>query len=147
MAIVTTFYYEHVYFGEPIAAEDFQRIETRAEQVINAVTRGQYPSLLAKLGNTEAATALTTAYTNAICAQMEYYVANGVLSVTTGSSGEGFTVGKVTVSGSGNNSSAYSRGALMLSPAATMYLEQTGLMGRVVSVPVEPYAPFPLEVF
>ena len=145
MAIVTQEYYANTYYGEPIAVSDFPRYEARAEQIINAATRGQYRLLLAKLGNTDAAAALTSAYSFAICAQIEYLLANGMLAVTSGSSGDGFTVGKVSVSSGGTDFSL--RGATMLSPAAAMYLEQTGLMGRVVSVPVEPFAPFPLEVF
>jgi hypothetical protein len=150
VAIVTIDYYLNTYYGEPIAAEEFPRYEARAEQLVNAVTRGRYTALLAQLtsaGHTAAAEGLTTAYSNAICAQIEYYVANGLLAVTTGQSGESFTVGKVSVSSAGSGSSFAQRGAAMLSPAAQMYLEQTGLMGRSVAVPVEPFAPFPLEVW
>lgn len=147
MAVVTMDYYISTYFGENIAAADFPKYEARAEQVINAVCRGQYNALLQKLtaaGHTEAATALTAAYSNAICAQIEYYISNGLLSTTTGDNGGGFTVGKVSVQAGGNTFAE--RGAAMLSPAAVMYLEQTGLMGRLVGVPIEPFAPFPIGV-
>ena len=150
MAVVTLDYYNNTYLGEPVAAADFPRYEARAEQLINAVCRGQYAQLLAKLtagGHTAAANALTTAYSNAICAQIEYYMANGLLAITTGQAGESFTVGKVSVNSGGSGSSFSTRGVAMLSPAAQMYLEQTGLLGREVAVPVAPFAPFPWEVF
>lgn len=149
MAIVDLNYYTNTYFGETIATADFPRYERRAEEVINAICRGQYAPLLAKLteGNyTTAAANLTTAYKNAICAQIEYLVSGGLLATTTGQSGESFTVGKVSVSAGGNGSTFATRGAAMLSPTAQMYLEQTGLLGRAVSVPVDPFAPFPIGV-
>lgn len=146
MGIVDLTYYENTYFGEPIPTADFPRYEARAEQLISAVTRGQYEAAVTALPEAAAA-ALTANYKNAICAQIEYYQSNGLLAVTTGSSNEGFTVGKVSVSAGNSGSSVFAtRGAAMLSPAAQMYLEQTGLMGRGVAVPVEPFAPFPWEV-
>ena len=138
MGIVDTSYYNETYIGEPIPTTDFARYETRAEQLIGLVCRGQFSSDMPEN--------IVTAYKNAICAQMEYYLSNGLLSVTTGTQGEGFTVGKVSVSG-GNSANAFAiRGAAMLSPAAQMYLEQTGWLGRAVGVPVEPFAPFPWSV-
>ena len=147
MAIVDLNYYNNIYFGETIATADFPRYERRAEDLINTVTRGQYPIMLDKLGTSTAATALTNAYKNAICAQIEYFKASGLLSVTTGTSGDSFTVGKVSVN-KGNNGATFSnRGTALLSPLAMSYLEQTGLLGRAVGVPVEPFAPFPVGVF
>ena len=148
MATVSQEYYANTYFGEPVAMSDFPRLEATAERFIDQICEGRYNSLLATLekhGCTSAMERVTTAYKNAICAQIEYYVANGTLSVTTGQSGAGFTVGKVTVQGSSNDSNA--RGAMMISPSAQSYLEQTGLLGRAVSVPVDPYAPFPVGVW
>ena len=138
MGIVDTNYYNNVYIGEPIPTAEFARYEIRAEQLIGLVCRGQF--------SLDMPENIVTAYKNAICAQMEYYLSNGLLSVTTGTQGEGFTVGRVSVS-SGNSAAAFAvRGAAMLSPAAQMYLEQTGLLGRVVAVPCEPFAPFPWEI-
>lgn len=145
MAIVDLTYYNNTYLGEPVATADFPRLEKRAEQVIASICRGQYETMLAQL-NGAAAEALTTAYKSAICAQIEYYQAGGYLSVSTGQSGESFTVGKVSVTAGGSGSSFATRGAAMLSPTAQMYLEQTGLLGRAVAVPVEPFAPFPWEI-
>lgn len=150
MAIVNYCYYSNEYMGEPIAIADFPRFERRAEEIISNATRNQYFHLLnyySAKGLTDAATALTSAYSNAICAQIEYLKASGILSATTGSSGDSFTVGKVTVNKGSNGSTFATRGAAMLSPLAQSYLEQTGLLGRIVGVPVEPFAPFPVGVF
>lgn len=147
MGIVTYDYYTTTYYGEAITTEDFPRYEVNAERIIGAATGNRYTARLEYLtakGYTAAATALTTAYSNAVCAQIEYFISNGILSVTTGSSGESFTVGKVSVSSGGTGSSFATRGAAMLSPAAQMYLEETGLLGRHLAVPVEPFAPFPV---
>ena len=144
MAVVTQNYYINNYMGAAIAADDFARYELRAEQAIKLACQGRYEAVynaLTAKGLTAAAANLKENYSNAICAQMEYLLANGILSVTTGETGEGFTVGKVSVQGGA--SSADARGAGMLSPAALAFLEQTGLIGRSVAVPVEPFAPFP----
>ena len=147
MAIVTLEYYNNVYIGEPVATTDFPRYDATAERIIGAATGNRYTERLEYLtakGYTAAATALTTAYSNAICAQIEYLISNDILSVTTGGSEESFTVGKVSVSSGGTGASFATRGAAMLSPAAQMYLEETGLLGRHLAVPVEPFAPFPV---
>lgn len=138
MAIVDETYYKETYIGEPVATADFPRLEKRAEELINLVCRGQF--------NDNLPAYIVTNYKNAICAQIEYYVANDLLSVTTGTSGGGFSVGKVSVNNADMSGGFKMRGAAMLSPAAQMYLEQTGLMGRQVAVPCEPFAPFPWSV-
>ena len=147
MAIVDYNYYTNTYLGETIAQADFPRYDANAERLIDFATSHRYEAVLdyyTAQGFTTAASNLTSAYKSAICAQIEYYLANG-LSVMTGQAGEGFTVGKVSVN-SGNGSTFATRGAAMLSPAAQMYLEQTGLLGRSIAVPCEPFAPFPWEV-
>ena len=69
-----------------------------------------------------------TLYKLAICSQIDFIAENGLESITGGDdNGGGFTVGKVTVhagkqAGSGGVMSA------SISPAATLYLEQSGLM-------------------
>ena len=146
MAIVDYCYYSNEYMGEPIAIADFPRFERRAEDIIAGVTQNQYIKLKNRycaLGYTDKAEALTDVYKKAICAQIEYLKASGILSVTTGSSGDSYTVGKVTVNKGGTGASFSNRGAAILSPLAQSYLEQTGLLGRVIGVPVDPFAPFP----
>ena len=144
MAIVSITYYEDQYMGAAIAADEFARYEKRAEQAIRLVTRGRYQGLynsLIQMGQTAAAQDLQSAYMDAICAQIEYYLANGIISVTSGQSDEGFTVGKVTVHSGSSQGNA--RGDLMISPASLMYLEQTGLLGRHLEVSCRPFAPYP----
>lgn len=138
MGIVDTTYYNETYIGEPIPTTDFARYEAHAERLIDLVCRGQFVDTLPPR--------IVIAYKNAICAQMEYYLVNGLLEVTTGDSGTGFSVGRVSVNNANSTGSFDMRGAAMLSPAAQMYLEQTGLLGRAVAVPVEPFAPFPWSV-
>ena len=145
MAIVDYSYYENTYMGEPVATADFPRYAAMAERVVSAVCRGQYETLISKL-STSAAAKITEAYMNAICAQIEYYSATGILSATTGQSDDGFTVGKVSVTGGSNGSSFANRGAAMVSPSVALYLEQTGLLNRSVNAPFDPFAPFPVGV-
>lgn len=147
MAIVNYSFYKDTYMGDDaVSAADFARLEIRAEQVINAACRGAYAPTVAYLtskGFASAAAALTEQYSFAICAQIEYFFANGTLATMTGQSGGGFSVGKVRVD-AGQGASFALRGAAMLSPAATMFLEQTGLLSRNVAVPCEPFAPYPV---
>ena len=146
--IVSYDYYNNTYMGEAISQADFPRYEANAERVIAFATSNKYQAVLdyyTAQGYDTAAQNLQTAYMSAICAQIEYYIANGLLAVSTGQSGESFTVGKVSVSSGGNTTFAM-RGVAMVSPAAQMYLEQTGLLGRGLPVVGEPFAPFPWEV-
>ena len=126
MAIVTYEYYTNTYYGEPIAQAAFPRYELRAEELIASITRGaDYTSL---------PSAFQTAYKKAICAQVEYYVLQGINVATEGgNSGGAYTIGKVSVGrGSGGNSTSESAAYLSVAPAARMLLEQTGLLNRDV---------------
>ena len=145
MAIVEETYYINTYIGEPVATADFPRYEAMAERAINTICRNGYNSLLSRLSE-QAAANLTEAYKNAICAQIEYYVANGIMSITAGQSSENFTVGKVSVSSGGAGASFENRGPALISPTAIAYLEQTGLLNRSINAPVDPFAPFPVGV-
>ena len=146
--IVTLNYYNTNYIGEPVDAAIFQRLSARAEDVISSITRYQYEPLNARLtaeGHTALAAQITTLYKNAICAQIEYYAANDVLTVTAGDSDGGWTVGKVRVDGK-DKSGGESRGEALVSPSALMYLQQTGLLNRSISVPDQAFAPWPWGV-
>ena len=149
MALVDYCYYSNEYMGEPIAIADFPRFERRAEDIIAGATQNRYYNFYNRccaLGYTDKAEALESVYKKAICAQIEYLKASGILSVTTGSSGDSYTVGKVTVNKGGTGAYFSNRGAAILSPLAQSYLEQTGLLTRVIGVPVDPFAPFPWGV-
>ena len=141
MAIVDYDYYANQYYGEAIAECQFPQYLAKATRAIILITHGRAADYAVLPAFQQAA------IRDAICAQIEYYLSNGLLSVTTGTSSEGFTVGKVSVTAGNSSTNAFAtRGAAMLSPAAQMYLEQTGLLGRAVAVPVEPFAPFPWEI-
>lgn len=121
MAAVNYAYYTSTYKGDPSVTEaDFLRMEARAEDIVNQVIRYQSVPAIWE-----------TAYQNAICAQVDYYAIYGIDLAAGGIASDGFTVGKVSVSGpSGNGRMTGS--ASMLAPAARAYLEQTGLMNPAV---------------
>lgn len=127
MAIVTYEYYNNTYYGEPIAQAAFPRYELRAEELIASITRGaDFDSL---------PSAFQTAYKKAICAQVEYYVLQGINVATEGAStgDASYTIGKISVGRGGSGSSAAASGGYsMIAPAARGYLEQTGLLSRHV---------------
>lgn len=124
MAAVTYEYYTSTYIGDPSVTEaDFPRMEARAEDIVNQAIRYQsVPSMW------------EAAYQNAICAQVDYYAIYGIDLAVGGIASDGFTVGKVSVSGPSSQSSQNSMtgAASMLAPAALAYLEQTGLMSPSV---------------
>ena len=121
MAAVTYEYYTSTYIGDPSVTEaDFPRMEARAEDIVNQVIRYQSVPPMWE-----------TAYQNAICAQVDYYAIYGIDLAAGGIASDGFTVGKVSVSGPGENGRMTGT-ASMLAPAAMAYLEQTGLMNPSV---------------
>lgn len=127
MAIVTYEYYNNTYYGEPIAKAAFPRYELRAEELIASITRGADHDSLPS--------AFQTAYKKAICAQVEYYVLQGINVATEGAStgDASYTIGKISVGRGGSGSSAAASGGYsMIAPAARGYLEQTGLLSRHV---------------
>ena len=127
-AIVDLQFYTDVYKGREADATTFPALNAHASRTIGAMTRWQVtednlsklPSLVRDL------------YRFAICSQIDYLAINGIESMNSGSTG-GFTVGKVTV----HEGSKASEGGAMsakISPAANMYLEQTGLLYPAVPV-------------
>ena len=126
MAIVTYQYYTNTYLGEPIAQTAFPRYEARAEDLIYSITRGAaYDALPA---------AFQELYKKAICAQVEYFVLNGISVATEGNSGgPSYTLGKISVgSGAAGSGKANSAGVTMIAPSVRALLEQTGLLSRHV---------------
>lgn len=138
MAIVTYTYYKDTYLGETIAQTDFPRAEARAERLVAQITRGRATAeTFAALPPFQQA-----AVTDAICAQIEYYVLNGVDISIAGETSSGWTVGKVRVD-SGSKSKA-SGAVTMVSPSAYAALEQTGLLNpQVPTLGEPPAAPWP----
>ena len=122
MAAVTFDFYMNTYRGDPAVTEaNFQRLEARAEDAVNALIRFRaVPAQFELL------------YQKAICAQIDYYAIYGIEVASAGLMENSFTVGKVSVTGGG--ASARSGGASMISPQAVAYLEQTGLLNPTVPV-------------
>ena len=130
MAIVDWTYYANVYHGAEATSDDFAALEARAEDVIGAMTRWQV------MEDTVASLPLMTLVLvkKAICAQVDFFAVNGLDSLS-GSTGTGFTVGKVSISGK-SGSDLVRKGAMAdyISPLVLMYLEQTGLLNPAVPV-------------
>lgn len=121
-AIVDYSYYTDTYKGSEATQAAFPALYAHASRVIGAITRWQVDE-----NNFAELPELTqTLYKNAICSQVDFLAINGVESIS-GGAGVGFTVGKVRVDGKSNASASGAMSA-SISPAAIMYLEQTGLM-------------------
>ena len=137
MAIVDAAYYITQYMGQEATECEFPALAARAEDVIGAMTRWRVTAdTIATLP-----AQVQTLYKKAICAQVDFFALNGTESATGEStSGRGWTVGKVSVSGK-SGSEMTRDGALSgaVSPMAIAYLEQTGLLNP--SVPVAPDMP------
>ena len=121
--IVTWDYFSQTYLGQGVSAEDFPRLNLRAEDLIDAYTRGQ----LSEFDSFDEST--QTYVKKAICAQIEYY---NLYTTEVGFAEEdkGFTVGKVSVGGGSSDSQSKN----YISPISMNYLELAGLMGRQVGV-------------
>lgn len=123
--IVTYSFFHDTYLGLGVDVTDFPRIEKRAEEAVDNLTRGALANYDAMLPDVQ------ELVKKAICAQCEYF---GAYSTEVGfkAEEEGFTVGKVTVQGSGNNGENGSK--MFYSPRAIGFLERAGLLGRNVGV-------------
>lgn len=128
MAIVDITFYTTVYMGSEASECEFNALEARAEDVINAMTRWQLDTIASLPAR------IQMLAKKAICAQIDYFAVNGLDSVA-GGTDRGFTVGKVSVSGK-SGSDVIRKGAMAehISPLALMYLEQSGLMYPAVPV-------------
>lgn len=133
MGLVSNEYYKKTYMGEPIAPEDFNRYESRGEDMVLAFIKR--PAAEVEQMRDE----LKTAVLKAICAQIEYLYEYGMsLAVYGKEAGGGFTVGKVSVN-NGSGSGALAGAKSMIAPAVYVYLEQTGLLNPQVPTAGEPW--------
>ena len=132
MAIVDFSYYYNVYLGKEANETDFPAMEARAEDIVGAMTRWQATeATIADLDPFQ-----VTLVKKAICAQVDFFGVNGLDYIATGTStGTGFTVGKVSVSGK-SGSDLVRKGAMAdyIAPMAMVYLEQSGLLNPAVPV-------------
>lgn len=127
MAYITYEQYTQLYGTPPITEAEFPMYTTTASDIIDSIT--QYR--IERAGGISALPAwLQTLVQKAAAAQVLYLTQNGLETVVSGQTGQGFTVGKVSVDG--GNSSGLTAAQLTVCPMAKMYLEQTGLMERSV---------------
>lgn len=128
MSVVDFQYYSGVYQGKEADQTSFPTLNAQAERMISAMTRWRVNE-----GNiSEFHSLIQTQYKLAICSQIDFLSLNGMETIND-TGGGGFTVGKVTIHGKGS----YVQGGAMsgnISPAALLYLEQTGLMNPAVPV-------------
>ena len=127
MAYITYEQYTQLYGTPPITEAEFPMYATTASDIIDSIT--QYR--IERAGGISALPAwLQTLVQKAVAAQVLYLTQNGIETVVSGQTGQGFTVGKVSVDG--GNSGSLTAAQLTVCPMAKMYLEQTGLMERSV---------------
>ena len=128
MSVVDFQYYSGVYQGKEADQTSVPTLNAQAERMISAMTRWRVNE-----GNiSEFHSLIQTQYKLAICSQIDFLSLNG-MEMINDTGGGGFTVGKVTIHGKG---SSVQGGAMSgnISPAALLYLEQTGLMNPAVPV-------------
>jgi hypothetical protein len=129
-AIVDFAYYSQTYMGQEADAASFPALCARAEDVVGAMTHWQVNA--DNIG--ELPEHIQTLYKKAVCAQVDGFAINGIDNAV-GGMAQGWTVGKVHVSGAANAAQAAGGSlAASVSPMAIMYLEQTGLMNPAVPV-------------
>lgn len=129
-AIVDFAYYTDTYKGNEADETSFPALYAHASRIVSVMTRWQvteetfpeFPSIV------------KTQIQLAICSQIDFLAINGLDDMNSGEGDGGFTVGKVTVHGNSNSSGKGGAMSAYISPAATMYLEQTGLMYPGVGV-------------
>lgn len=133
-AIVDFPYYRDTYKGQEssVDSDSFPALYAHASRIIGAMTRWQ-----ATEENFENLSSFAqTLVKLAICSQVDAIAVNGFETLSAGSN-VGFTVGKVRVDG-GSKTSVSGALSASVSPAAMLYLEQTGLLNPAVPV-VEGY--------
>ena len=139
MAYADYSFYADEYVGDAVTEAEWPLYSARASQLVDMLTRYQ----VQKQGLDSFPAFVQAQVKLAVCAQADYFSYMGIDLATTGRAGTGFTVGNVSVRyGSENAQSAYSAG-VSVAPAALGFLEQTGLLSREVSAPVDLFVPFP----
>lgn len=129
-AIVDFQYYSEVYMGTEADQASFPALIAHASRIIGAMTRWQVTE-----DNFDSFPPLVqTHYKLALCSQVDFLAINGTDAMNSGEGGGGFTVGKVTVHGNSNSTGKAGAMSAYTSPAAVLYLEQTGLMYPGVGV-------------
>ena len=130
MGAVDFTFYSNVYKGTEADNASFPALNAHASRIIDAMTRWQ----VTEENFSELPSLVQHLYKLAICSQIDFLAMNGTEAMNGGDGGGGFTVGKVTVHGNSNSSGKGGAMSAYISPAATLYLEQTGLMYPGVGV-------------
>lgn len=131
MAYITYDEYIAIYGACPITEEQFPVYAGLASDIIDSATQYRIEGLG---GLSALPQSLQTLVQKACAAQVLYLQTIGLETVLTGQTGQGFTVGKVSVNGGALSSGGLTAGQLMFSPSARALLEQTPLMERRVPV-------------
>lgn len=132
MAYITLKQFFELYGDQGLTADTFQMYATAASSIIDSITRYAIP----RCGGLSAFPEwVQQAVQQAAGAQVLYYMQNGFETVQTGQTGQGFTVGKVSVNGgaTGGSGNGDTAAQSLVSPQVRVLLEQTGLMGRDVA--------------
>lgn len=137
MAYITYDQYVASYGTPPISQADFPMYAGFASDLIDSAT---YFRIVESGGLSALPSTLQDLVVKATAAQIIYFAEYGLEAVMGGTSGVGFTVGKVNVQGATTGRSGASAA---LSPMVRVYLEQTGLMRPSVDVRDGPrYSPW-----
>lgn len=129
-AVVDFQYYSETYMGSEADSTSFPALYAHASRIICALTRWQ----VTDENFSEFPSIVQTQYKLAVCSQIDFLAINGVDEMNSGEGNGGFTVGKVTVHGNSNGSGKGGAMSAYISPAAILYLEQSGLMYPGVAV-------------
>ena len=127
MAYITYEQYTELYGVPPISEDAFPMYAGQASDLIDSIT--QY-RIIQGGGLSALPAFVQTLVQKAAAAQVLYLTQNGLETVISGQTGQGFTVGKVSVDG--GNTGGMTAAQLMVCPMTKAYLEQTGLMERSV---------------
>lgn len=126
MAYITYDQYTTLFGPTPITEDNFPIYAGLASDLIDQITRYSIDALG---GFSQLPSQIQMLVEKAAGAQVLYFSQIGLESVLSGEAGAEFTVGKVHL---GGINTAQTKSQMMISPLASTYLEQTGLMGRDV---------------
>lgn len=128
MTVVDLEYYTNTYIGAPVPEALFPRMLARALSAVETVTRRR----VTEENITEYPDEVQTAYRNAVCAQIEYLVYNGIESANDGASSNDYTLGRIRVSSPAVSKTEKRGGNGMVCAQSIMILEITGLLSPAV---------------
>lgn len=127
MAYITFQQYVDIYGTCPVSEAQFPVYAGIASDIIDTITQFR----IEQWGGVSALPVfLQNILQKATAAQCQYLLELGISTVTTGQTGQGFTVGKVSINGGALANGNLTAAQLLVSPAVRAMLEQTPLMER-----------------